>query len=1092
MASSSRHARTLSPPVSTAFSSATAGQVKLNVVTRVAIEGKARKGVDGKADGAAIRMFLKIAIPVDSVAPGSTIPLFPEENVKILDSQVHPLDSSSAPYNFSSTTSTLLHKEEDSGSWDLTSDPHVTRTSTPSRHSRSHTQKSYTHFADDESSDSSTAGFADGCGIQGTFQSAERIRIRWAKPIKPDEMAETADGRRRVGIREVSSVTTCTVLDGRQNHQDKGKGWSTLADGSVVMGIGYNATCKGIWSPGVATMLGLDIGLNVGDCDVEWAPGTPAKWNVSGSTGFTGFAVGAPAIPHTKPPLSRQSSASDSTPFLLPSPDGHPSALANGYSQNAMRVGSSASLLRAPLPNQNVTDYSFESPNLTPTSSVASLATIPSSPERHRRSRASSLNDGQFTDTDIDQDAKSPDVPVTIHVNMNDLPPPSKNILELSITGVIIVTPRRASRTSSPTPAYVGGQSDSNDKNPVVLPRFRVLHCERESSSILVWSELDSASIDVYKATGNITDAQSRKTVIQPGGQAKCGSEGARLAIRSSQSPVVPRTYQAATPRHREEESFGVGEEERLLKTPKTNGLLKSSPSASVLRRTSMFSPSILRPMRDGPLMIPSITATVTPLLSSTQTGQRRSTSQDYAVRVCLPAPSDADSEWLEFGLAIPPTSTDPHANPAPPKVQVASASLEGVPVHFETTATAKLENESSSPVGLPFEETSGKEWVTWVKVHVGEGGGGSVEVVYLVKNVFATQAPKKSRWTGKAKAKDASSELHVLLPTFPLPVGRLEVHVETQAGLEIQEIRSNFTHESASPTGKRLMHYSMEEFFYPRLSMTIRSSKTLSSSPSILWRLLQFVSIALPTAMALVLLANNSQLESELAQAKQSLISYPRTAFHYNDDNYSIPPRAHTRRIFLFLSLIILDPNSDTNSTDTHSIRLIDVRHRTSRLALPLASLSTCLPPSIQIVQIADILKEIRIGSASADTFQTDHAPELTMVDAFEAYVRSPEFDEACGHCFRGQGDYPLSNRSDSELSDVVSDDDYGPFAKRGYSGSIIVDGHGKLAALLTGGTGPGDFPDITFGTPMHWLWEIIEAEFPGASLDFDAAWRR
>lgn len=30
--------------------------------------------------------------------------------MKILDSQVHPLDSSSAPYNFSSTTSPLLHK----------------------------------------------------------------------------------------------------------------------------------------------------------------------------------------------------------------------------------------------------------------------------------------------------------------------------------------------------------------------------------------------------------------------------------------------------------------------------------------------------------------------------------------------------------------------------------------------------------------------------------------------------------------------------------------------------------------------------------------------------------------------------------------------------------------------------------------------------------------------------------------------------------------------------------------------------------------------------------------------------------------------
>lgn len=60
MPASSRHGRTLSPPLSTAYSSATTGQVKLNIVTRVAIEGKARKGVDGKADGAAIKMFLKV------------------------------------------------------------------------------------------------------------------------------------------------------------------------------------------------------------------------------------------------------------------------------------------------------------------------------------------------------------------------------------------------------------------------------------------------------------------------------------------------------------------------------------------------------------------------------------------------------------------------------------------------------------------------------------------------------------------------------------------------------------------------------------------------------------------------------------------------------------------------------------------------------------------------------------------------------------------------------------------------------------------------------------------------------------------------
>ncbi|OBZ69129.1 hypothetical protein A0H81_10722 [Grifola frondosa] len=110
MSSSSRHGRSgtgSSPTRSTAtYSQVTAaGQQKLNVVTRVAIEGKSKSG-----KGAAIKMYLKISLPLESVSPGATIALFPEENLKILDSQVHPLDANSVPYNFSSTTSPLLHR----------------------------------------------------------------------------------------------------------------------------------------------------------------------------------------------------------------------------------------------------------------------------------------------------------------------------------------------------------------------------------------------------------------------------------------------------------------------------------------------------------------------------------------------------------------------------------------------------------------------------------------------------------------------------------------------------------------------------------------------------------------------------------------------------------------------------------------------------------------------------------------------------------------------------------------------------------------------------------------------------------------------
>ncbi|KAK7470057.1 hypothetical protein VKT23_001495 [Stygiomarasmius scandens] len=61
------------------------------------------------------------------------------------------------------------------------------------------------------------------------------------------------------------------------------------------------------------------------------------------------------------------------------------------------------------------------------------------------------------------------------------------------------------------------------------------------------------------------------------------------------------------------------------------------------------------------------------------------------------------------------------------------------------------------------------------------------------------------------------------------------------------------------------------------------------------------------------------------------------------------------------------------------------------------------------------------------------------------------------------------------------------GPFSRGGDSGSVIVDALGRFVALLTGGTGKTDLSDITFGTPMYWLWPLILANFDGAKLYWD-----
>jgi hypothetical protein len=63
----------------------------------------------------------------------------------------------------------------------------------------------------------------------------------------------------------------------------------------------------------------------------------------------------------------------------------------------------------------------------------------------------------------------------------------------------------------------------------------------------------------------------------------------------------------------------------------------------------------------------------------------------------------------------------------------------------------------------------------------------------------------------------------------------------------------------------------------------------------------------------------------------------------------------------------------------------------------------------------------------------------------------------------------------------------DSGPFSRGGDSGSVIVDALGRFVALLTCGTGKTDSSDITFGTPMHWLWLLILAKFDGANLYWD-----
>lgn len=573
--------------------------------------------------------------------------------------------------------------------------------------------------------------------------------MRWAAPLKTVDVPDGCDGRRRVGVREVKGEMTCVVTG-------KGKDKIGRTEG-VVMNVEYKGTCKGVWFPGVATLLGMDVGLEAKGSDVAWVSGAETKWSAGGGLGYTGFDVGPP--PHT---ISRQSSIESPQIYVLPSsPGARPGPSPVASSRNS--ASSTSSLLRAPLPVQNVGEYSFEGSmaSSTPSGTISSIGSLPPSsiPNISGRNRAQSI-DG--TDSNTDSNIRPPAVPITIHVNMNDLLPPSKNLFTFTISGTILVIPRPRSHTlnsrnSSPT------QSDcESDPEPLVLPRFSVLAADAETTTTVIRNEVDGSNVEVYNSAGDIRDAQTRKTVLQKGGFTRCGADGGRITLRSVRA--------IASLRVNRDDITDNGRPPSRPRTP--NGISRASSPSS---RRQMHPAS--RPRRDGPLMIPSVVATVTPLLNGD------GAPNAYAVHVCLPAPSDADSEWLEFGLAQPSPSSstaalaDGYADPKPPHVEIASASVEGVPVRFETTAAVK----QVAGLGVPFEELSGKEWVSWVRVHVGSMGGGMVVVDYIVKDQDGGMLEGSKR-TKKGKDIDGS-HLNIFLPTFSLPVGRLEVNIETNSG---------------------------------------------------------------------------------------------------------------------------------------------------------------------------------------------------------------------------------------------------------------------------------------------------------------------
>ena len=542
--------------------------------------------------------------------------------------------------------------------------------------------------------------------------------MRWAKPIKKiDIPGGGGDGRRRVGTQEVKGEMTC-IVRGKSRVPDK-----PGVEG-VVMDVEYKGTCRGVWFPGVATLLGMDIGLEAKGSDVYWMGGAPSQWEIGGGAGFTGFEVGSSQRHGRQNGLrSRTSSLDSNGPHILSSEDPRstPATRTNSAS-------STSSLLRAPLPVQNVPEYSFEGPG----ANLASSATSPTT----TISSMSSL----FPSLSVDPPTVDPPgTPITLHLNMNEIVAPAKNTFTFTIMGTVLIVARPPIPRSAPH--NMDPPDSGSDPDPLVLPRFTVLAADSEFTTTVVRNEVDgsSATVEVYNPTGDIhRDPQARKTVLQRGGFTKCTAEGARIAFKSI---GVANGFTRPSSR------------QNVTRAPNRDANVALNPS---LGRT--------RPTRDGLLMIPSVVATVLPLM------QKGGTSVDaYAIRLYLNAPADLDLDWLEFGFAWPDMSSLPKREDTSPKVIVTSASMDGVPVRYETTAA--IDRPETTVTRLSFEKVNGQEWMNWVRIYISAGGGGAVVFDYLVQ---------VTRGEGKAKA---TCESHILLPTFPIHVGRLEVRIDQPAG---------------------------------------------------------------------------------------------------------------------------------------------------------------------------------------------------------------------------------------------------------------------------------------------------------------------
>ncbi|KIY42922.1 hypothetical protein FISHEDRAFT_78984 [Fistulina hepatica ATCC 64428] len=826
-----RPSRPQSPTSTTNFTNSTISTAhlhKINIVSRVALDGKAKQG----KDGASVKMYFKLSVPYD-VAPGATIPLCLEENLKILECQVHPLDHNSAPYSFSGTAYPLLH----SAARALALPPRSTTTyhtayglSPPQASSRSNGASSsrVSHLAEEKYTGQIVVSSYHICYIVPTIfpprsENSEDTFVRtksrraslggdknnmqfmaaisaWVpyatKPprypfllsipiprclhnsakirIFPPESTSSSFASLSSDDEslpwDLASDPRVTRPSSRSLHKhdstnqfaddesSDSEANITAADGIFLRGsFPSTERLRVRWAKPSKTVVFGDVGrrrvgVQTAQGDMTCTVTGRARGGITMDVEYKGVCrdlwfPGVATMLGLDVGLIAQGCDvmwTDKPEWNVSGPVGFDLS-AVGPRANGARFDSMDPL--SP-PSPTHTQFPSSSPSLL-------RAPLPEGGELSLDASSSSLSADMPSVSSLPSDRTDPSMPLTLYVNMNDLLPPAKNQFDFKISGSIIVAPR------------VQPNDTFDETTPVVLPRFTVHAADGEKTSITVRNEAD-ALVEVFNLSGDIhRDAQARKTVLQRGAYTRCGQEGGRIALKR-----VATVSRPLTP---------------------GRGALVHNPGPAK-------SPIYPRPVFEGPRMLSCVTATVTPLLRA---GERAPDA--YSVRLCFPAPVfDAQSrplEWVEFGLA------NPEARMLGANVAVdASHSSEKNEVDLSSHLHVDITSASADNIPVKYEVGGGggRQWISWIRVHVEGMPGAMIVVDYCVRTEVSNV-----------------NTFDVLLPTFGIPVGKMVVDIETQ-GLRLSMLESNLAYEQVYVAGRRLLHHSLSEFFYPKVSIAL------------------------------------------------------------------------------------------------------------------------------------------------------------------------------------------------------------------------------------------------------------------------------